>query len=142
MSKSKSAVCLVVFVVSIVAFCLACVCASMTGQISILPDDNTTNEFMDNVTNLTEDMINRDDNSYDDYSYSDSNDYSTDPMATVALTSKVDLDAKPKEFDKSNVVMFDKLTEEDMMQIQTNLLSLIEKLGIELPTADNNDLTA
>ena len=67
---------------------------------------------------------------------------STDPMATVALTSKVDLDAKPKEFDKSNVVMFDKLTEEDMMQIQTNLLSLIEKLGIELPTADNNDLTA
>ena len=38
--------------------------------------------------------------------------------------------------------MFDKLTEEDMMQIQTNLLSLIEKLGIELPTADNNDLTA
>lgn len=67
---------------------------------------------------------------------------STDPMATVALTSKVDLDAKPKEFDKSNVVMFDKLTEEDMTQIQTNLLSLIEKLGIELPTVDNNDLTA
>ena len=75
-------------------------------------------------------------------SFSIYNGDSTDPMATVALTSKVDLDAKPKEFDKSNVVMFDKLTEEDMMQIQTNLLSLIEKLGIELPTADNNDLTA
>lgn len=75
-------------------------------------------------------------------SFSIYNGDSTDPMATVALTSKVDLDAKPKEFDKSNVVMFDKLTEEDMMKIQTNLLSLIEKLGIELPTADNNDLTA
>ena len=75
-------------------------------------------------------------------SFSIYNGDSTDPMATVALTSKVDLDAKTKEFDKSNVVMFDKLTEEDMMQIQTNLLSLIEKLGIELPTADNNDLTA
>ena len=75
-------------------------------------------------------------------SFSIYNGDSNDPMATVALTSKVDLDAKPKEFDKSNVVMFDKLTEEDMMQIQTNLLSLIEKLGIELPTADNNDLTA
>ena len=75
-------------------------------------------------------------------SFSIYNGDSTDPMATVALTSKVDLDAKPKEFDKSNVVMFDKLTEEDMMQIQTNLLSLIEKLGIELQTADNNDLTA
>ncbi len=75
-------------------------------------------------------------------SFSIYNGDSTDPMATVALTSKVDLDAKPKEFDKSNVVMFDKLTEEDMMQIQTNLLSLIEKLGIELPTVDNNDLTA
>lgn len=75
-------------------------------------------------------------------SFSIYNGDSTDPMATVALTSKVDLDAKPKEFDKSNVVMFDKLTEEDMVQIQTNLLSLIEKLGIELPTADNNDLTA
>ena len=75
-------------------------------------------------------------------SFSIYNGDSTDPMATVALTSKVDLDAKPKEFDKSNVVMFDKLTEEDMMQIQTNLLSLIEKLDIELPTVDNNDLTA
>lgn len=75
-------------------------------------------------------------------SFSIYNGDSTDPMATVALTSKVDLDAKPKEFDKSNVVMFDKLTEEDMTQIQTNLLSLIEKLGIELPTVDNNDLTA
>ena len=75
-------------------------------------------------------------------SFSIYNGDSTDPMATVALTSKIDLDAKPKEFDKSNVVMFDKLTEEDMMQIQTNLLSLIEKLGIELPTVDNNDLTA
>src|SRR5574344_1629086 len=83
MAGNKTATFLVIFVVSIVAFCLACVCASMTGQISILPDDNTTNEFMDNVTNITEDMINRDDTSYDDYSYSDSNDYSDSQVETT-----------------------------------------------------------
>lgn len=103
MSKSKSAVCLVVFVVSIVAFCLACVCASMTGQISILPDDNTTNEFMDNVTNLTEDMINRDDTSYDDYSYSDSNDYSDSQVeTTVDDNSHDNSDSKQESDSKHN----------------------------------------
>lgn len=102
MSKSKSAVCLVVFVVSIVAFCLACVCASMTGQISILPDDNTTNEFMDNVTNLTEDMINKDDNSYDDYSYSDSNDYSDSQVETTVDDNSHDNSDSKQESDSKH----------------------------------------
>lgn len=52
---SKSATFLVIFIVAIIAFCIACVCASMTGQISILPNDNESDSFLDNLFVITND---------------------------------------------------------------------------------------
>lgn len=55
---SKSATFLVIFIVAIVAFCIACVCASMTGQISILPNDNESDSILDNLSAITNDTGN------------------------------------------------------------------------------------
>lgn len=67
---------------------------------------------------------------------------SKDPLMTVALTSKIDLTAEPKEFDKSNVIMSDQITEEDMMTIQLNMMSVMEKLGLQFPMDNDSDLVA
>lgn len=75
-------------------------------------------------------------------SFSIYKDDATEPLGTMTFTSKIDSEAKPKEFDKTGVVMSDKLTEEDMVEIQMNLFSLLEKIGIELPTFDDSDLIA
>lgn len=75
-------------------------------------------------------------------SFSVYKDDDTEPLGTMTFTSKIDSEAKPKEFDKTGVVMSDKLTEEDMVEIQMNLFSLLEKIGIELPTFDDSDLIA
>ena len=48
---SRSATVLVIFIVAIVAFCLASVFASMTGQISILPNETSNNTTIENLTN-------------------------------------------------------------------------------------------
>ncbi len=51
--SSKSATVLVIFIVAIVAFCLASVFGAMTGPISILP--NKTNEgVLDNLSSFVE----------------------------------------------------------------------------------------
>lgn len=75
-------------------------------------------------------------------SFSVYKDDDTEPLGTMTFTSKIDSEAKPKEFDKTGVVMSNKLTEEDMVEIQMNLFSLLEKIGIELPTFDDSDLIA
>lgn len=75
-------------------------------------------------------------------SFSIYKDDATEPLGTMVFTSKIDSDAKPKEFDKTGVVMSDELTEEDMVEIQMNLFNLLEKFGIELPTFDDSDLIA
>ena len=49
--SSRSAKVLVIFVVAIIAFCLACVCASMTGPISILPNESSGG-ILDNLSEL------------------------------------------------------------------------------------------
>ena len=43
-----------------------------------------------------------------------------------------------KSFDKTNVVMFDNLTENDMNIMSNNLIKLLDKLGIKFPTTDDN----
>lgn len=74
--SSRSATVLVIFVVAIIAFCLATVFASMTGPISILPNESDTGSILDNLSAITNDTVDSDNSyryqDYDDYSSSDS----------------------------------------------------------------------
>ena len=73
--SSRSATVLVIFIVAIIAFCLACVCASITGPISILPNESNSGGILDNLSAITDDNVDSYDNQYsDDYSYSSSSD--------------------------------------------------------------------
>ena len=69
---SRSATVLVIFIIAILAFCLASVFAAMTGPISILPQDSNSGGILDNLSAITDDTSN--DNSY---GYQDYNDYSS-----------------------------------------------------------------
>lgn len=52
---SRSATVLIIFVIAIVAFCLASVCASMTGTISILPNGTGNDHtILDNLSAITD----------------------------------------------------------------------------------------
>lgn len=70
--SSRSATVLVIFIVACIAFCLASVFASMTGPISILPNESDDVTILDNLSALTD----QDNNNYQSYGYDDSNDYS------------------------------------------------------------------
>ena len=75
--SSRSATVLVIFIVAVLAFCLASVFASMTGPISILPNQSESGGVLDNLSALT------DDNSVDNsYNYHDYNDYSEDQSSS------------------------------------------------------------
>ena len=52
---SRSATVLVIFVIAVIAFCLASVCASMTGTISILPNGTGNGPtILDNLSAITD----------------------------------------------------------------------------------------
>ena len=69
--SSRSATVLVIFTVACIAFFLATVFASMTGPISILPNESESGGVLDNLSAITDS-----DDNYDTYGYDDSNDYS------------------------------------------------------------------
>lgn len=69
--SSRSATVLVIFIVAVLAFCLASVFASMTGPISILPNGSESGGVLDNLSAITDDNSNS-------YTYQDYNDYSED----------------------------------------------------------------
>lgn len=71
--SSRSATVLVIFIVAVLAFCLASVFASMTGQISILPNETESGGVLDNLSAITDDNSNG-----NSYGYQDYNDYSSD----------------------------------------------------------------
>lgn len=71
--SSRTATVLVIFIVAIVAFCLASVFAAMTGPISILPNETESGGVLDNLSAITD---NSDDNN-EVYGYQDYNDYSS-----------------------------------------------------------------
>ena len=84
--SSRSATVLAIFVVAIIAFCLACVFASITGPISILPNESDSSGSLDNFSNSTYDTEDTYDNQYyDDYSYSNS--YSYQDYSNVETTT-------------------------------------------------------
>ena len=109
--SSRTATVLVILIIAIMAFCLACVCASMTGQISILPQESESGGILDNLSAITEDSgdtVNSYGNpDYDDYSSSSSSDDShvettTDDSHEDSKTDDSDSQAKkPVSNDKT-----------------------------------------
>ena len=90
---SRSATVLVIFVVAVLAFCLASVFAAMTGPITILPEDSdNSGGILDNLSAITDDTGSSD-NSYgnpdytDDYSSSSSSDDSQVETTTDSSSS-------------------------------------------------------
>ncbi|WP_067042799.1 hypothetical protein [Methanobrevibacter sp. YE315] len=79
--SSKSATFIVIFIVAIVAFCLASVFAAMTGPISILPNGTDSENTSNDVSNVPVDSGSDDNNYYQDYSESSSS--SSDVETTV-----------------------------------------------------------
>ena len=51
---SRSATVLVIFVIAVIAFCLASVFGAMTGTISILPNESNTGGVLDNLSAITD----------------------------------------------------------------------------------------
>lgn len=79
---------LVIFIVAIVAFCLASVFASMTGQISILP-----NETNDNNTTIFQNLTNDDGGfNYKSYGSQDTSSYESTNQEVHYDTSNDDSD--------------------------------------------------
>lgn len=71
--SSKSATVLVIFVIAVIAFCLASVFGAMVGPISILPNNtDDTGSILDNLSAITEGTG----DTGDSYGYQDYNDYS------------------------------------------------------------------
>ena len=52
--SSRSATVLVIFVIAVIAFCLASVFGAMTGTISILPESDSTGGILDNLSAITD----------------------------------------------------------------------------------------
>ena len=84
--SSRSATVLVIFIVACVAFCLASVFASMTGPISILPNESESGGILDNLSVIE----NADTGDYQSYGYDDSNDYSSNYDDSQSSESQVE----------------------------------------------------
>ena len=99
---SRSATVLVIFIVAILAFCLASVFASMTGPISILPNESESGGIFDNLSAITDNDVSSDSygyNDYDDYSYSDGSSSSSSSSKVETTTD----DSSSSSSDSSNV---------------------------------------
>ena len=86
--SSKSATVLVIFIVAVAAFCVASVFASMTGPISIIPNQT---QSQDNISNLTSNLGLDNSDSYkstSDNSKSTSKDTSSDSSKVETTTDK------------------------------------------------------
>ena len=77
MMTSRSATVLVIFVIAVIAFCLASVFGAMTGTISILPNDSESGGILDNLSAITDGTgdsgVRYGNANYDSSSSSDSN---------------------------------------------------------------------
>ena len=62
------------------------------------------------------------------------------PEISVAFTANNKEGEEMKTFDKSNSVMTDKLTEEEVNKIAENLDKLLNRLGIKLPNKDEDTM--
>ncbi|WP_405307439.1 hypothetical protein [Methanobrevibacter sp.] len=100
--SSRSATVLVIFIVAVLAFCFASVFASMTGPISILPNESESGGILDNLSAITDDNSN--DNSYDyqDYNYYSEDDSSDNQVETTTDDSSSNSDSHQSSSDSSS----------------------------------------
>ncbi len=70
---SRSATVLVIFVIAVIAFCLASVFGAMTGPISIFPNETEGGSILDNLSAITDGSG----DTGNSYGYDDSNYYSS-----------------------------------------------------------------
>ena len=100
--SSRSATVLVIFIVAVLAFCFASVFASMTGPISILPNESESGGILDNLSAITDDTSN--DNSYDyqDYNYYSNDDSSDNQVETTTDDSSSNSDSHQSSSDSSS----------------------------------------
>ena len=115
---SRSANVLIIFIIAIIAFCLASVCASMTGPISFLPNQNETGVSLDNLS-LPDDNVttnnnynykttsqntnDKDDTSSDDTSTKDTSDDTSSKKDSSNTKSSSDSSKSSKSQSGSNV---------------------------------------
>lgn len=106
---SRSATVLIIFMIAIVAFCLASVCGAMTGTISILPNGTGNGHtILDNLSAITDDSGDSGKISgYQDKDYSSSSssnvETTTDNSAQSSDTSNdVKTNEKPAQSEDSN----------------------------------------
>ncbi|WP_407411458.1 hypothetical protein [Methanobrevibacter sp.] len=84
--SSRSATVLVIFIVACIAFCLATVFASMTGPISILPNESESGGILDNLSVIE----NADTGDHQSYGYDNSNDYSSNYESSQSSEPQVE----------------------------------------------------
>ena len=84
--SSRSATVLVIFSVAVIAFCLASVFASMTGPISILPNESESGGILDNLSVLTD----SEDNNYQSYGYDDSQESSSSSDSSQSSEQQIE----------------------------------------------------
>ncbi|MEE1335975.1 hypothetical protein, partial [Methanobrevibacter sp.] len=84
--SSRSATVLVIFIVAVLAFCFASVFASMTGPISILPNQTESGGVLDNLSAITDENSNDNSYNYHDYNYYSEDDSSHDDSKVETTT--------------------------------------------------------
>lgn len=105
---------------------------SLSGELN--SDDGEYNKITFSVKTTNKNKNNEVTSSFAIYSSKDS----SNPAFNITVTANNKLGEQMKSFDKTNVVMFDNLTENDMNIMSNNLIKLLDKLGIEFPTTDDN----
>ena len=105
---------------------------SLSGELN--SDDGEYNKITFSVKTTNKNKNNEVTSSFAIYSSKDS----SNPAFNITVTANDKPGEQMKSFDKTNVVMFDNLTENDMNIMSNNLIKLLDKLGIKFPTTDDN----
>lgn len=101
---SRSATVLVIFVIAVIAFCLASVFGAMTGPISIFPNETEGGSILDNLSALT-DGHGDTGNSYGNDNYNDYSSSSSDSSSSNVETTTDDSSSsnqKPSDSSEKN----------------------------------------
>lgn len=105
---------------------------SLSGELN--SDDGEYNKITFSLKTTKKDKNSEVTSSFAVYNAKDS----SNPAFNITITGTEKRGEQMKSFDKSNVVMYDKLTENDMNTMAYNLINLLDKLGIKLPTSDDS----
>lgn len=105
---------------------------SLSGELN--SDDGEYNKITFSVKTTNKDKNSEVTSSFAIYSSKDS----SNPAFNITVTANDKPGEQMKSFDKTNVVMYDKLTENDINTMAYNLINLLDKLGIKFPATDDS----